>query len=198
MPPIKGLDQINYLTSDNLWSLRELPKKLVVLGGGPIGSEMTQAFARLGSHVTQIEMASRIVAREDPEVGEYLQQQFTSEGIQVLTQHRAQEVRIENDQKWLVCEHQGETVEIEFDQILIAVGRQANVTGFGLEELGVKISPRGTVSAILSCKPIFPIFSVPETSLAPTSLPILPHIKPGMRPSTLYLGSSKALKSITG
>lgn len=147
VPPIKGLDQINYLTSDNLWSLRELPKKLVVLGGGPIGSEMTQAFARLGSHVTQIEMASRIVAREDPEVGEYLQQQFTSEGIQVLTQHRAQEVRIENDQKWLVCEHQGETVEIEFDQILIAVGRQANVTGFGLEELGVKISPRGTVSS---------------------------------------------------
>ncbi len=147
IPQIEGLDQIDYLTSDNLWTLCELPEKLVVLGGGPIGSEMTQAFARLGSQVTQVEMGSRIVGREDPEVGEYLQKKFTEESIQVLTQHQAQEVRVDADRKWLVCEYQGEKIEIEFDQLLIAVGRKANVTGFGLEELGVEIAPRGTVAS---------------------------------------------------
>ncbi|MEA3363806.1 MAG: FAD-dependent oxidoreductase [Thermodesulfobacteriota bacterium] len=145
VPPIKGLEQIDYLTSDNLWTLRELPKKLVVLGGGPIGSEMTQAFARLGSHVTQVEMGSRIVGREDPEVGDFIQQKFEEDGIQVLTEHQAQEVRVDSDHKWLVCEHRGEKTEIEFDQLLIAVGRKANVTGFGLEELGVEVAPSGTV-----------------------------------------------------
>ncbi|MDX2481805.1 MAG: FAD-dependent oxidoreductase [Desulfuromusa sp.] len=146
VPPIKGLDQIDYLTSDNLWALRQLPEKLVVLGGGPIGSEMTQAFARLGSQVTQVEMGSRIVGREDPEVGEFIQQKFEEDGVQVLTEHQAQEVRVDSDHKWLVCEHRGEKIEIEFDQLLIAVGRKANVTGFGLEELGVEIDPRGTVA----------------------------------------------------
>ncbi len=147
IPSIEGLDQIDYLTSDNLWKLRELPKKLVVLGGGPIGSEMTQAFARLGSQVTQVEMGDRIIGREDPEVGEFIQKKFTDEGIQVLTEHQAQEVRLDSGRKWLVCEHQGEKIEVEFDQLLIAVGRRANVTGFGLEELGVKIAPRGTIAS---------------------------------------------------
>jgi len=146
VPPIKGLEQIDYLTSDNLWALRQLPEKLVVLGGGPIGSEMTQAFARLGSQVTQVEMGSRIIGREDPEVGDYIEQKFKEEGVQVLTEHQAQEVRVGADHKYLVCEHQGEKIEIEFDQLLIAVGRKANVTGFGLEELGVEIAPRGTVA----------------------------------------------------
>ncbi len=146
IPPIKGLDQINYLTSDTLWNLRELPERLVVLGGGPIGSEMTQAFARLGSHVTQVEMSPRIISREDPEVGEFIQQKFTDEGVQVLTEHQAQEVCTESGRKWLVCDHHGERVEIEFDQLLVAVGRRANVSGFGLEELGVKITPRGTIA----------------------------------------------------
>ncbi len=147
VPPLKGLDQIDYLTSDNLWSLRELPEKLVVLGGGPIGSEMTQAFARLGSQVTQVEMGSRIIGREDPEVGDFIQQKFAEEGVQVLTEHQAQEVRVDTGHKWLICEHQGEKIEIEFDQLLIAVGRRANVTGFGLEELGVEIAPRGTIAS---------------------------------------------------
>ncbi len=147
IPSIEGLDQIDYLTSDNLWKLRELPKKLVVLGGGPIGSEMAQAFARLGSQVTQVEMGSRIIGREDPEVGEFIQKKFTDEGIQVLTEHQAQEVRLDSGRKWLVCEHQGEKIEVEFDQLLIAVGRRANVTGFGLEELGVEIAPRGTIAS---------------------------------------------------
>ncbi len=146
IPPIKGLDQIDYFTSDTLWTLRELPKRLVVLGGGPIGSEMTQAFARLGSQVTQVEKGTQLLGREDPEVGEFIRQKFTEEGIQVLTEHQAREVCVESGRKWLICDHRSERVEIEFDQLLVAVGRRANVTGFGLEELGVKITPRGTIA----------------------------------------------------
>ncbi len=165
VPPIKGLEQIDYLTSDNLWSLRELPEKLVVLGGGPIGSEMTQAFARLGSQVTQVEMGSRIIGREDPEVGDFIQQKFAEEGVQVLTEHQAQEVRVDTGHKWLICEHQGEKIEIEFDQLLIAVGRRANVTGFGLEELGVEIAPRGTVVSDPFLRTNFPnIFCVGDVT----------------------------------
>lgn len=146
VPPIKGLDQVDYLTSNNIWELRELPGKLVVLGGGPIGSELTQAFARLGSQVSQVEMMPQIMGREDPEVSSFIQQKFTDEGIEVLTGHAAKEVRIDNGKQLLVCEHNGETVEIEFTHLLVAVGRKANVTGFGLEELDVQISERGTVT----------------------------------------------------
>ena len=145
VPPITGLDQIDYLTSDNLWQLRELPQRLVVLGGGPIGSEMTQAFARHGAQVTQVEMAPKIMGREDPEVADFIKDKFEMEGVRVLTDHAAKEVRVSGGQKLLICDHQGETVEIEFDQILVAVGRKANTSGFGLEELGVQISARGTI-----------------------------------------------------
>lgn len=165
IPAIKGLDKVSYLTSDTLWSLRELPKRLVVLGGGPIGSEMTQAFSRLGSQVIQIEKGSQIIGREDPEVGEFIRQKFMQEGIQVLTGHQAQEVRIDSGRQWLVCDHQGKSVEIEFDQLLIAVGRKANVTGFGLEELGVEISPRGTIAADPFLRTNFPnIFCVGDVT----------------------------------
>jgi len=146
VPPIKGLDQVDYLTSDNIWELRELPEKLVVLGGGPIGSELTQAFARLGSQVTQVEMLPRIMLREDPEVSEYVLQKFVDEGINVLTGHAAKEVQVVDGKQLLICEHNGETVEVEFSHLLVAVGRKANVSGFGLEELGVQISERGTVA----------------------------------------------------
>ena len=146
VPPIPGLDQVDYLTSDNLWQLRELPQRLVVLGGGPIGCEMSQAFARFGSQVTQIEMASRIMGREDPEVAEFIRARFEAEGVKVLTGHTAKEVVVQNNEKLLVCEHQGIRVKIPFDAILVAVGRKANVTGFGLEELGVQIAPRGTIA----------------------------------------------------
>ncbi len=146
VPPIKGLEQIDYLTSDNVWDLRELPRKLVVLGGGPIGCELTQAFARFGSQVTQIEMLPRIMSREDPEVSKFIQQKFEREGISVLTGHAAKEVILVDGQAVLVCEHQGDTVEVEFSHLLVAVGRQANVAGFGLEELGVRLSERGTVA----------------------------------------------------
>ncbi len=145
VPPIPGLDQVDYLTSDNLWQLRELPQRLVVLGGGPIGCEMTQAFARFGAQVTQIEMAPQIMGREDPDVAAFVRQRFEAEGVNVLTEHAAKRVLVEDGEQILVCEHQGEQVRVPFDRILVAVGRRPNVKGFGLEELGVRLSERGTV-----------------------------------------------------
>jgi pyruvate/2-oxoglutarate dehydrogenase complex dihydrolipoamide dehydrogenase (E3) component/uncharacterized membrane protein YdjX (TVP38/TMEM64 family) len=145
IPPITGLDKVEYLTSDNVWSLNYLPPRLVVLGGGPIGSEMTQAFARLGSRVTQVEMASRIMSREDPDVSKMIQKKFESEGVRVLTNHKANEVRVDGDRKFLLCEHENGIEEIEFDKILVAVGRAASAKGFGLEGLGVGLRPNGTI-----------------------------------------------------
>ncbi|HYO28922.1 MAG TPA: FAD-dependent oxidoreductase, partial [Azonexus sp.] len=137
VPPIPGLESVGYLTSDNVWELRELPQRLVVLGGGPIGCELTQAFARLGALVTQVEMAPRIMLREDPEVSELVTQGFRAEGIAVLVDHRAKEFIIDNGEKILIAEHEGKDVRIPFDAVLVAVGRAANLKGFGLEELGI-------------------------------------------------------------
>jgi pyruvate/2-oxoglutarate dehydrogenase complex dihydrolipoamide dehydrogenase (E3) component/uncharacterized membrane protein YdjX (TVP38/TMEM64 family) len=137
VPPIPGLAEVGYLTSDNLWELRELPRRLLVLGGGPIGSEMTQAFARFGSQVMQVEMAPRLLMREDPEISEMVAARFRAEGIAVLLNHRAKEFIFEGDEKVLIAEHGGEDVRIAFDAVLVAVGRAANLSGFGLEELGI-------------------------------------------------------------
>jgi len=145
VPPIPGLKEAGYLTSDNLWELRDKPERLVVLGGGPIGSELSQAFARLGCQVTQVEMAPRIMGREDPEVGEFIRKRFEAEGIRVLTGHAARMVEVRDNQQVLRCDHAGAEVSIPFDRIIVAVGRRPNVSGFGLEELGVRISERGTV-----------------------------------------------------
>lgn len=147
VPPIPGLDQIDYLTSDTVWDLRERPKRLLVLGGGPIGAEMAQAFSRLGSEVTIVEMAPHLLVREDAEVIELVTHKFHSEGIKVLTGHKAKSFRTDAGQKILTCEHNGGDIDVAFDQVIVALGRQANVTGFGLEELGVKLSPRKTVEA---------------------------------------------------
>lgn len=137
VPPIPGLAEAGYLTSDTLWQLRELPRRLVVLGGGAIGSELTQAFARFGARVTQVEMLDRILVREDPEVSEIVTRRFRAEGIDVRTGHTARAVVVENGEKVLVAEHAGGEVRIPFDQILVAVGRSANLTGYGLETLGI-------------------------------------------------------------
>jgi pyruvate/2-oxoglutarate dehydrogenase complex dihydrolipoamide dehydrogenase (E3) component/uncharacterized membrane protein YdjX (TVP38/TMEM64 family) len=137
VPPIPGLAGVDYLTSDNLWDLRELPRRLLVLGGGPIGCEMAQAFARLGSQVTQVEMLERLLPAEDPEIAAMLQRRLEAEGVAVRTGHKAEAVRVDGGRRLLVCDRGGEKVEIEFDRILVAVGRAARLTGFGLEELGV-------------------------------------------------------------
>jgi pyruvate/2-oxoglutarate dehydrogenase complex dihydrolipoamide dehydrogenase (E3) component/uncharacterized membrane protein YdjX (TVP38/TMEM64 family) len=147
VPPIPGLDKIDYLTSDTVWSLRDLPPRLVVLGGGPIGSELTQTFARLGSQVTQVEMMARLLGREDADVSEMVRARFEAEGIRVLTGHKAKEVRSEGGRRVLICQGPDGAVEVEFDAILVAVGRAANTKGFGLDSLGVELNPSGTVAA---------------------------------------------------
>lgn len=156
VPPIPGLADIEYLTSDNVWNLRELPKRLVVLGGGPIGSELTQCFARFGSQVSQVEMLPRILIREDPEVSELVAKSLQKDGVAVLTGHKAKQVVVENGEKILVCEHNGTEVRLPFDQILVAVGRTANVTGFGLEELGIPTRPNKTIETNEYLQTLYP------------------------------------------
>lgn len=138
VPPIPGLEDTGYLTSDTVWELTECPKRLVVLGGGPIGSELTQAFARLGAQVTQVEMMDRLVGKEDPEVSELLAKRLREEGVDVRLKTRATAVEVVGGEKQLVCEGpDGSEQRIPFDEILVAVGRAARLDGFGLKELGI-------------------------------------------------------------
>lgn len=141
VPPLPGLDAVGYVTSDTLWDnfarLDDVPKRLVVLGGGPIGCELAQAFARLGSAVTQIEMGPRIMVREDEEVSALAAAALQADGVQVLTGHKALRCERAGDEKVLVVEHGGTEKRIAFDQLLCAVGRVARLTGYGLEDLGV-------------------------------------------------------------
>lgn len=145
VPPIPGIEDVGYLTSDDVWELREQPKRLVVLGGGPIGSELTQAFARLGSEVTQVEMAPRILGREDPEISQMVLESFERDGVNVLVNHKAVRFETEGGAKVLYAEHNEQEVRIEFDDLLVAVGRTANVTGYGLEDLEIPLRPNRTV-----------------------------------------------------
>ena len=145
VPPIPGIESVGYYTSDSLWEMRDLPARLVVLGGGPIGSELTQCFARFGSKVTQVEMLPRILIREDPEISQMITERFIEEGVDVRLDHKAKEFRKEDGQKILLCEHGGEDVRIEFDELLVAVGRAANTAGYGLEELDIALTNTRTV-----------------------------------------------------
>ncbi len=149
VPPLPGLDEVGYLTSDNIWTLREQPERLVVLGGGPIGCELAQSFARLGTLVIQVELAERLMGREDPDVSAVVMARFIAEGVDLRTSHQAKAFCIENGEKILICDNKGEEVRIPFDQVLIALGRAANITGFGLEELGVTVNRTVTVNALL-------------------------------------------------
>jgi pyruvate/2-oxoglutarate dehydrogenase complex dihydrolipoamide dehydrogenase (E3) component len=147
VPKLPGLDQVPFLTSDTLWNLRVLPKRLLVLGGGPIGCELAQAFARFGAQVTIVEMASTLLPREDSDVSAELTEVFRREGIHLALGHKALEFKKRADDCVLLAEHDGQTTELVFDQIIIALGRKANVDGFGLQELGVRLSERGTIAA---------------------------------------------------
>ena len=139
VPPLPGLEDVGYLTSDTLWGLREQPRRLVVLGGGPIGCELAQSFARLGSQVTQVEMLPRIMIREDTEVSAYAQQALEADGVAVLTGHKALRCEKQGDEKFIVVEAGGVEKRIAFDVLLCAVGRVARLQGFGLEELGIAV-----------------------------------------------------------
>ena len=141
VPPLPGLDSVEYVTSDTLWDtfaqLDEMPRRMLVLGGGPIGCELSQAFGRLGAEVTQVEMAPRIMIREDLEVSELARASLQSDGVSDLTGHKALRCETVDGRKTLVAEHHGQEVRIEFDALICAVGRVARLTGYGLEELGI-------------------------------------------------------------
>jgi pyruvate/2-oxoglutarate dehydrogenase complex dihydrolipoamide dehydrogenase (E3) component/uncharacterized membrane protein YdjX (TVP38/TMEM64 family) len=156
IPGIPGLREIEPLTSESIWNVRELPKRLVVLGGGPIGCELAQCFARLGSQVTQVEMLPRLLAREDAEVSEMVAKRFAAEGIAVLTGHKAQEVVVEKGEKTLVVEHAGRARRIPFDEILCAVGRMPNTQGYGLETLGILVTAAGTIETNEYLQTLYP------------------------------------------
>ncbi len=142
VPPLPGLDETGYVTSDTLWDrfaeLDTPPERLIVLGGGPIGCELAQSFARLGSGVTQVQRGPRLLPREDEEVAQLVQASMQADGVQVLTGHAALRTELREGRKFLICEHQEQETVLEFDQLLIAVGRQPRLTGYGLETLGIE------------------------------------------------------------
>ena len=141
VPPLPGLDAVGYVTSDTLWDefakLDAAPARLVVLGGGPIGCELAQSFARLGSKVTQVEMAPRIMMREDQEVSDLARNALTRDGVDVLTGHKALRCERDGERKFIVIAHEGLEQRVEFDVLLCAVGRVARLSGYGLEALGI-------------------------------------------------------------
>ena len=138
-PELPGLEDVGYRTSDTLWSLRELPPRLVVLGGGPVGCELAQAFARLGSQVTQLETAPRLMQREDDEVSAHVRQALQADGVSVLTGHQALRCEKVGEDKFIIVESAGLQQRIGFDLLLCAVGRVARLEGFGLEALGIPV-----------------------------------------------------------
>lgn len=145
IPAIKNIEAMNPLTSDNLWQIRDLPKRLLVLGGGPIGCELSQCFARFGSEVSIVLRGDRILAKEDKDVSILVTERFESEGVNILSHRKMLEFIERDGEKILMCEYQGEVEEVIFDQLLVAVGRQANVDGFGLENLKIDTKADGTL-----------------------------------------------------
>lgn len=165
VPPIPGLKEAGYLTSDTVWGLTELPQRLVVLGGGPIGTELAQSFARLGSEVTQVEMAPRIMGREDPEVSALITDSLVADGVNVLTGHQALRVEQRDGQKHLLVKSGDAELAIPFDQLLCAVGRAPRVTGYGLEDLGVALTERQNIATNGFLQTNFPnIFAVGDVA----------------------------------
>jgi pyruvate/2-oxoglutarate dehydrogenase complex dihydrolipoamide dehydrogenase (E3) component/uncharacterized membrane protein YdjX (TVP38/TMEM64 family) len=156
VPPIPGIEEVGYYTSDTLWDLREQPKRLVVLGGGPIGCELAQAFQRLGTQVTQVEMLPRLLIREDPEIAALVEKRFREEGVDLRLGHKAKAFRVEGGRKVLIAEHEGRELAIEFDALLVAVGRVANTTGYGLEALGIPVTRARTVETNEFLQTLYP------------------------------------------
>ena len=142
---IEGLENIDYLTTDTIWGLRKKPERLLVLGGGPIGCELAQCFARLGIQVTLVEMAPRLLNREDAEIGQAIRVRFENEGVRVCVNAKCRKIGVEDSKRYMVIEKGDEEERIEFDQLLLAVGRKSNSRGFGLEDVGVSFNRNGAI-----------------------------------------------------
>ena len=145
VPPIPGIENLDYLHSDNLWEIREQPKRLLVVGGGPIGCELAQAFSRLGSRVTLMQTQPTILPREDPDVVRFVQDAFKQDGVEVLTEVKLIRFEKGGEDYRAVYERNGKEAILPFDRVIVATGRKANTSGFGLQELGVKLNPNGTI-----------------------------------------------------
>ncbi|WP_018981432.1 FAD-dependent oxidoreductase [Salinimonas chungwhensis] len=156
VPPLPGIEQSGYVTSDTLWSkfsaLPKAPEKLIVLGGGPIGCEMAQAFARLGSQVTLVEQAGQLMGKEDKEVADFVRQTLLENGVNVLTAHRAEKFNSDGDGRYLETSVEGQPKKLYYSEIIIAVGRQARLEGFGLEALGIQCKRTIEADAFLQTK----------------------------------------------
>lgn len=165
IPQIPGLQEAGFLTSDTLWGLTELPRRLLVLGGGPVGCELAQSFARLGSQVTQVEKGPRLLAREDPEVSALVAASLQADGVTVLTGHEALRVDSLAGEKRLIVRQGGQERAIAFDQLLCAVGRSPRVAGYGLEELGLALTPRQTIETNAFLQTTYPhIYAVGDVA----------------------------------
>ena len=165
IPAIPGLHETGFITSDTVWGLSALPKRLVVLGGGPIGCELAQSFARLGSQVTQVEMQARVMLREDTEVSALVAQSLRGDGVELLTGHQAVRCETVAGVKRLIVKHPGGERAIEFDELLCAVGRSPRVSGYGLEELGIPLTPQHTVATNAWLQTLYPnIYAVGDVA----------------------------------
>ncbi|WP_111496939.1 FAD-dependent oxidoreductase [Marinobacter bohaiensis] len=145
VPPIEGIEQVPYYTSDTIWSLRQAPEKMLILGGGPIGCELAQAFARLDVPVTQVDLAPRILPREDEDAARLVERSLVADGVDLHTGTRAIRFEAGDGLHTLVCDRDGTEIRIEFDTLLLAVGRKANTDGLGLDKLGIDLNANGTV-----------------------------------------------------
>ncbi|HNP37763.1 MAG TPA: FAD-dependent oxidoreductase [Woeseiaceae bacterium] len=161
VPPITGLEKLDYLTTDNLWSIEVQPKRLVILGGGPIGCELAQAFSRIGSKVTIVETGAQLLGREDSDAAVLVAESLGKrDGVVIATSTKAISCESRGASGTLVCEHDGQEVRFDFDRLLLALGRRANLDSAGLRELGVELTDKGTVATDPLLRTNYPSISV--------------------------------------
>ena len=162
VPPLAGLESISYYTSDTVWSLRDKPGTMLVIGGGPIGCELTQAFTRLGVKVVQLDHGTRLLSREDEDVSQLVMAQFINDGVDLRLQrearsfHKVVDPDTNNVRQYLEAGFRGHKEEIDFDVVLFATGRQANTADLGLEQLGIELSERGTIEVNDCLQTVYP------------------------------------------
>ncbi len=156
VPDLPGLREAGYLTSETVWSLEALPERLLVLGGGPVGCELSQAFARLGSRVTLVQRGARLLEREDDEVSAFVEDRLREDGVDVRTGCDAKSVESDPEGKWLCCESYGNASRIPFDAILVAIGRVPRTEGYGLEDLKIPLTPRKTIETDAWLQTLYP------------------------------------------
>ena len=156
VPSLPGLKETGYVTSDTVWSLTALPRRLLVLGGGPIGCELAQCFARLGAGVTLVEMAPHLLGREDADVSSFVRDTLTRDGVRVLSEHAALRTEVVGGEKHLVVSHAGAETALPFDTLLLALGRTPHTEGYGLEELGIPLTARKTIEVNAYLQTLYP------------------------------------------